>query len=366
MRSLLMLSRATGVGPLALPPTLLSMALLVLLTSAATAQLAGLPVSDEAEEAEPEAVEAAVESGQQERADDSSQGVRLGESQTQQLRVGMVITASPGSPCQGILATVPVPADWPEQKVSIVQEDVSPTVRRLTYRTLDDGVKQMVIQIPLLPAGQSARALVTFEVQRYEILAPADPSPFEAPQRMTRQLRAFLGESPYIETRNRKVRSIADQLRSENKDRPVWEQVEAIYDYVRENIEYREGQIKGAVAALEDETGDCEELTSLFVALCRLHRIPARCVWVTDHCYPEFYLVDERGQGHWIPCQAAGSRAFGSMPERRPILQKGDNIFVPEKRARERYVAEFLKVQSLRGNAPQVQFVREFVNSDAQ
>jgi hypothetical protein len=52
------------------------------------------------------------------------------------------------------------------------------------------------------------------------------------------------------------------------------------------------------------------------------------------------------------------------MPDPRPILQKGDNIFVPEKKSRQRYVAEFLRVDSLRGNPPQVRFVREFAPLD--
>ena len=44
-------------------------------------------------------------------------------------------------------AEYPVPADWPEQKVQIVQEDVSPDVRGLRYRTLPGGVKQMIVEI---------------------------------------------------------------------------------------------------------------------------------------------------------------------------------------------------------------------------
>ena len=84
------------------------------------------------------------------------------------------------------------------------------------------------------------------------------------------------------------------------------------------------------MAALKDKTGDCEELTSLFIALCRASDIPARTVWVPGHCYPEFYLEDDEGKGHWFPCQAAGSRAFGGIPEQKPILQKGDNFSVPE------------------------------------
>jgi hypothetical protein len=131
---------------------------------------------------------------------------------------------------------------------------------------------------------------------------------------------------------------------------------------VREKVEYKEGKIKTAVAALQDGHGDCEELTSLFIAACRAADVPARMVWVPDHCYPEFYLVDDAGEGHWFPCQAAGTRAFGSMPELRPILQKGDNFKVPEKKKPQRYVAEFLSGKPVKGSGPpKVTFVREFV-----
>ena len=136
--------------------------------------------------------------------------------------------------------------------------------------------------------------------------------------------------------------------------------METIYDWVRDHVEYKNGKLKGALAALRDGSGDCEELTSLFIALCRARKIPARTVWVPDHCYPEFYLHDDQGQGHWIPCQAAGARAFGEMSELRPILQKGDNFKVPEKSKPQRYVAEFLKGSTTPGGgSPQVEFIRQ-------
>ena len=71
--------------------------------------------------------------------------------------------------------------------------------------------------------------------------------------------------------------------------------------------------------------------------------MPARTVWVPGHCYPEFYLEDAEGKGHWFPCQAAGVRSFGGIDEKRPILQKGDNFTVPKRREKQRYVSEFLK-----------------------
>jgi transglutaminase-like putative cysteine protease len=173
-------------------------------------------------------------------------------------------------------------------------------------------------------------------------------------------LTPYLGSSPFIETRHPKIVELSRRAGS-GKD--GWEKVEAIYDLTREKVEYKAGELKGAAKALIDGSGDCEELTSLFIALCRNNKIPARMVWVQGHCYPEFYLVDGKNQGHWFPCQAAGTRAFGGIPEHRPILQKGDNFRDPD-RPKEplRYVNEFMTGSAVKGGGkPRVEFVREMV-----
>jgi hypothetical protein len=177
-----------------------------------------------------------------------------------------------------------------------------------------------------------------------------------------------LGPSPYIESRHQKIISLAKELTASSEDSEsetsAWQTVEKIYDATRDRVKYVNGELKGAIRALNDGTGDCEELTSLFIALCRASKIPARTVWVDGHCYPEFYLEDDAGQGHWFPCQAAGTRDFGGIPETRPILQKGDNFKDPDRpRERQRYVSEFLKGAAVKGGGqPKVKFVREVVN----
>ena len=284
-------------------------------------------------------------------------GIKFGNKVTQRYKVGIVITA-PGAPCAGVFGTVPVPTEWPEQQVKIVAEDISPSVKDVEYRILENGVKQMLVSIPNLNPGETAQALVTFEVTKSAILAPEDPSSFLIPGKSSRKLAPFLAVSPFIESTNSKIKALAKEVVLGKET--AWEKVEAIYDYVRDHVQYQDGPLKGAVAALKDGTGDCEELTSLFIALCRANRIPARTVWVPGHCYPEFYLEDAEGNGHWIPCQAAGTRDFGSMPDTRAILQKGDNFRVPEKKEAQRYVAEFLSVKSIKGaGQPTVKFVRE-------
>ena len=286
-------------------------------------------------------------------------GVQLGDQQKQLWKVGLTVTA-PNGPCGGIFGTVPVPTDWPEQTVRIVEEDITPQIRTIKYRTLDNGVKQMLISIPMLNANQTAHVFVTFEVTKHSLEAPSDPTQFVIPKRVPRNIRPFLAASPYIEVRHNKIRSLAKQLAADKEG--AWETAETIYDWVRENVEYKNGKLKGALAALQDGDGDCEELSSLFIALCRSNRIPARTVWIPGHCYPEFYLQDADGQGHWFPCQAAGAREFGGLRDFKPILQKGDNFRVPEKREPQRYVAEFLKGKSVRGAGnPKVAFTRELV-----
>lgn len=289
-------------------------------------------------------------------------GYKLEKPRTMRVQLGMTVTAQ-GGPCQGLLGTVPIPIDWPEQHVKVVGEDFSSYVKNVTYRTVSGTVKQMVIEIPFVPANEEARALVTFEVTRYTQTAPDETSGYVQAdiRKLPREVRVYLAPSPYIESQNPRIKSLAREVLREHSDAPAWNQVEAIYDWVRENVTYTDGPLKGAFQALKDGSGDCEELSSLFIAMCRASNIPARTVWVPDHCYPEFYLEDAQGKGYWFACQAAGARDFGGMVEYRPILQKGDNFTTPERpRDKQRYVAEYLTGT---GGKPKVRFIRDIVDA---
>ena len=279
-----------------------------------------------------------------------------------QWRAGLVIQAQNG-PCAGIYATVPVPGEWEDQTVRIINEEISPEIGRVRYRTLDHGVKQMMLVISRLNPGQQAMAVITFEVVSNPLPAPTATESLVIPKRPSRDVRLCLGSSPFIDSRHAKIRDQARQIVAEKET--AWQQVEAIYDWVRERVELREGNLKGATATLRDGFGQKEDLTSLFIALCRAHRVPTRTVWVPNHNYAEFYLEDQSGKGRWYPCELVGTRAFGQLPQQRPILMRGDNFRVPEKKEAQRYVAEFLKGKTGRGLAkPNVQFVRELVASE--
>ena len=283
-----------------------------------------------------------------------SPGVRYVAPLKQRWEIGVVIQ-SPGN-CTGITAGLTVPKEWPEQIVKIIDQQKSRHVRSVRFQTMANDVQQMLVSIPRLAAGEEARVMVTFEITKSHIVAPASTDQFRVPAQPSRSIQKYLLPSPFIESRDSRIQVLAKQIVAEKET--DWEKAEAIYDWVRDNIQYKfDPQLKGAIIALQNKQGDCEEMTSLFIALCRVNKIPARSVWIPRHCYPEFYLQDPDGEGHWFPCQAAGTRAFGSMPEYRPILQKGDSFRLAGKRKPQRYVTDTLQARNATRN-PQVQFIR--------
>ncbi|MEN6451032.1 MAG: transglutaminase family protein [Thermoguttaceae bacterium] len=263
-------------------------------------------------------------------------GAKEGKSEVTRWQIGIMVKAGTG-PCRGGNGCISVPMDWPEQEVNVVTEEVSPEIK-VHYSKLDAGVKVMNLKLTQLAAGHEAKALVTFEIRRTSALPPDNTDIYELPdpKKLPAELRQYLNPSKKIECRDSRIRDLAKKVGVNEKK--AWKHVEAIYDWVREKVKYKPGALKGALAALHDGTGDCEEITSLFIAICRAADIPARSVWVPGHCYAEFYLVDDKGEGHWFPCQSAGAREFGGISELRPIWQKGDNVYSPIKKERQRYL----------------------------
>ena len=225
--------------------------------------------------------------------------MKTGQTQVTRWRAGMIIKASGGA-CKGMAGYAPVPTDWPEQEVNIVKEEKTGGAQ-ISYEIVDGGAKIMTVRVGHLASGDEAKAIVTVEIRRSTILPPEKTDIYSIPDpaKLPRQIRLYLTPSPLIESRDPKIRQLAKEIGVDQEK--AWDHVEAIYDWVRKKMKYQNGPIKGALAALKDGTGDCEELSSLFIAICRAASIPARTVWVPGHCYSEFYLVDDKGEGALVP-----------------------------------------------------------------
>lgn len=309
---------------------------------------------------------------------DSAERIEEAQETTLRFRVGAIVTAKRG-PCADILGMVAVPIECDEQKVRLVEQDISPNIGGTEFRDLAGGnARLLAFAIPRLNNGAEARVLLTYEVTTRTTPPPADDrlDEFIIPKRVPRNLRGYVGTSPYIESKDRKIKKLAKKIQSdleeatEGGEPKDWDRLEALYEYVMDNIEYIEGPDTSASTTLKEGSADCHGRSALFVAMCRSMGVPARLVWAQDHCYPEFYVETrdgEAGEGQWLPAESAGTRAFGQMPLARTIMQKGDDFRVTRVRGtppeRLRYATDYLTGRpAVKGaGKPSVKYVREVV-----
>jgi transglutaminase-like putative cysteine protease len=260
-------------------------------------------------------------------------GPKLGEADVQKWKIGMIVSAADG-PVGRLSGTTTVPMEWPEQGVKLVSQDLSPGVT-MTFKSFGTA-KQMVVNIPQLAEGKEVHAILTMEIIRHTLLPPDNTDLYVVPdaKALPPEFKQYLSPSPLIESNHARIKAIARQL-GEGQTK-AWPHVRAIYDWVRKKIQYqKDAPLTGCLEALDKGRGDCNQLTSTFIAICRASGIPARTVQIPHHCYPEFYLCDDQGRGHWFPAEVSGTEDFGGIFTHTPILQKGDafKISVPGKRA---------------------------------
>jgi hypothetical protein len=259
---------------------------------------------------------------------------------------GLKINASGNS--RGITAAIPIPMNWPEQEVEILSEEKTQNVGDFKKKNPTRHTRQFSFNVNRISGRQPEIGYIRFKIKKRFIIAPKDTSQFVIAANVPNEQKTFLKPSPYIESKHERICEIADELKDESLS--AWDQVEQIYRWVRANVQYKfDTQIHSCLDALESGHGDCEELSSLFIAICRAQGIPARAVWIPDHTYPEFYLEDKQGKGHWFPCQAAGPYEFGAMSESKPILQKGDRFRIPGQRNEVRYIRPTLVARDAGG-----------------
>ncbi len=262
---------------------------------------------------------------------------QLSKPQTYRLKVTIRVGAG-RKPLQRVTTMAPVPIDWREQQVELLSEEKP---RGITTRdvALAKHAAVISVQIPRMPAGSEAIVERVYRVTRHEIQFTSDLDSLRAPVRVPAELRQYLGPSPGIETTDRQIRQLAQRLKDEASDVRT---ARAIFDWVREHVKYRLDKYRGARFALTEKIGDCEDMSALFIAMCRIVGIPARLVWVEGHAYAEIFLEDADNHGHWIPAQLNGPAWFGRMTEYRVILQKGDRVRNPVSRKYKHYAPQTL------------------------
>ena len=67
----------------------------------------------------------------------------------------MIITAS-GGPCKQLVGYIPVPMEWPEQRVKVLEEDISPGVT-IDYQPVSGTARVMTFKIASIDGGRKPR-----------------------------------------------------------------------------------------------------------------------------------------------------------------------------------------------------------------
>ncbi len=268
------------------------------------------------------------------------------------LRLGIEFEGT--GPATQIKATTTAPSEFPEQQIEDL--DVKTQGCQAEVSMVGPGAAVLGLVAPSIRAGQMITAYADYKLKVYKRYDAYSAENFSAQQpKPPREIaRDYLGLSPGIETNNRAVKQLRDQLCGA-EDHP-WAQTETFSKWVWENIEPRIQRFTSVKVALRERIGDCEERAAIFVALARAAGIPARLVWVPNHNWAEFYLTDNEGQGHWIPAHMSAYSWFGWTGAHEIVLQKGDRHEVPYRRGTFRLIPDWA---SWSGSKPNIRWTAE-------
>ncbi len=265
-----------------------------------------------------------------------------------ELRVRITFVGS--GDATALRAATVAPTAFPEQE--IVSTEITTQGCEAWLVQLDESAAQLMLSAPRIAAGQSVIAELHQKFKLFKSCQGFEEATFPHEQKISREIaNTYLRSSPGIDLNHRPLKDLVKDLTSRASS--PWAKAQAFYQWAWENIEARLGDYTSVEAALKNRVGDCEERATVFIALCRTARIPARLVWVPNHAWAEFYLLDEEGQGHWIPVHTAAYSWFGWTGAHELVLQKGDRITVPQSSRPTRLVADWYQFS---GAAPKVTF----------
>jgi hypothetical protein len=126
----------------------------------------------------------------------------------------------------------------------------------------------------------------------------------------------------YIDPENPDIITIGTTVQKQAKTNNTLLLAKALFTWLKEHIQYQthpdEGGVQPVAVTLTKKTGDCDDLSFLYVSLCRACQIPARfirgflitinnneSVTATAHAWTEVFVGDTLGNNGWIPIECA-------------------------------------------------------------
>jgi transglutaminase-like putative cysteine protease len=126
----------------------------------------------------------------------------------------------------------------------------------------------------------------------------------------------------FIDPENPQIKNIADTIYTKEKTNNSFLMAKALFSWLKQNIIYQvhpeEPAARPAIMTLSTKQGDCDDISFLYISLCRALDIPARfirgylitdeingTVTATPHAWTEVYVGQPGLLNGWIPIECA-------------------------------------------------------------
>ena len=126
----------------------------------------------------------------------------------------------------------------------------------------------------------------------------------------------------YIDPNDPQIKSIAENVFDETKSNNSFIVAKEIFIWLKQNTVYQmhdtNNNPQPAIKTFQLGSGDCDDLSFLYISLCRSVDIPARFIngclidevngkiGATGHAWVEIFVGENIGEGGWIPVECSG------------------------------------------------------------
>lgn len=121
----------------------------------------------------------------------------------------------------------------------------------------------------------------------------------------------------FIDPDNAQIKSVALQIYANANSDNSFVIAKELFKWLKSNTEYKanSGNVQKCSVTFEKKTGDCDDLSFLYISLCRSLNIPARFIRgylieensAVAHAWVEVFVGNNLGNDGWIPVECAGS-----------------------------------------------------------
>jgi len=128
----------------------------------------------------------------------------------------------------------------------------------------------------------------------------------------------------FIDPHNQQIKTIAEDIKQKTPTNNSYLLAKALFIWLKQNTDYKihttgDGGVQPAAVTFNKKTGDCDDLSYLYVSLCRAIKIPARFIrgylieeangiaQATSHAWTEIYVGATIGNNGWIPVECASN-----------------------------------------------------------